>query len=73
MQQAETGLAEPLCRTAGVDKKSHSLLEMSDPASWPEIAAKRDNMQDYDTILCVSRSGGMLRRRRSMPSLRAIT
>ncbi len=54
MQQAEIGLAEPLCRTAGMDKKAHSLLEMSDPASWPEIAAKRDNMQDYDTILCVS-------------------
>ena len=33
-----------------MDKKARSTIEMSDPASRPEIAAKRDNMQDYDTI-----------------------
>ena len=31
-------------------KKARSTIEMSDPASRPEIAAKRDNMKDYDTI-----------------------
>ena len=30
--------------------KSRSSVEMSDPASRPEIAVKRDNMKDYDTI-----------------------
>ena len=33
-----------------VDKKARRTIEMSDPASRPEIAAKRDNMKDYDTI-----------------------
>ena len=33
-----------------MDKKSRSTIEMSDPASRPEIAIKRDNMKDYDTI-----------------------
>ena len=33
-----------------MDKKVRSTIEMSDPASRPEIAAKRDNMKDYDTI-----------------------
>ena len=33
-----------------LDKKARSTIEMSDPASRPEIAAKRDNMKDYDTI-----------------------
>ena len=33
-----------------MDKQSRSTIEMSDPASRPEIAAKRDNMKDYDTI-----------------------
>ena len=33
-----------------MDKKARSTSEMSDPASRPEIAAKRDNMKDYDTI-----------------------
>ena len=33
-----------------MDKKSRSTIEMSDPASRPEIAMKRDNMKDYDTI-----------------------
>ena len=33
-----------------MDKKARSTIEMSDPASRPEIAAKRDNMKDYDTI-----------------------
>ena len=33
-----------------MDKKARSTIEMSDPASRPEIAAKRDNMADYDTI-----------------------
>ena len=27
-----------------------STIEMNDPASRPEIASKRDNMYDYDTI-----------------------
>lgn len=33
-----------------MDKKARSTIEMSDPASRPEIAAKRDNMKDYNTI-----------------------
>jgi len=33
-----------------MDNKARSTIEMSDPASRPEIAAKRDNMKDYDTI-----------------------
>ena len=33
-----------------MDKKARSTIEMSDPASRPEIAAKRDNMKDYDAI-----------------------
>ena len=32
-----------------MDKNARSTIEMSDPASRPEIAAKRDNMKDYDT------------------------
>ena len=31
-------------------KKARSTIEMNDPASRPEIAVKRDNMKDYDTI-----------------------
>ena len=34
-----------------MDKKARSTIEMNDPASRPEIAVKRDNMKDYDTIL----------------------
>ena len=33
-----------------MDKKSRSTIEMSDPASRPGIAVKRDNMDEYDTI-----------------------
>ena len=33
-----------------MDKKARSTIEMSDPASRPEIDVKRDNMKDYDTI-----------------------
>ena len=33
-----------------MDKQSRSTIEMNDPASRPEIAVKRDNMKDYDTI-----------------------
>lgn len=33
-----------------MDKKARSTIEMSNPASRPEIAVKRDNMKDYDTI-----------------------
>ena len=33
-----------------MDKKSRSTIEMSDSASRPVIAAKRDNMDEYDTI-----------------------
>ena len=33
-----------------MDKKARSTIEMNDPASRPEIAVKRDNMKDYDTI-----------------------
>lgn len=32
------------------DKNARSTIEMQDPASRPAIAAKRDNMADYDTI-----------------------
>lgn len=32
------------------NQKSRSSVEMSDPASRPAIAGKRDNMDDYDTI-----------------------
>ena len=34
-----------------MDKKSRSTIEMSDPPSRPAIAAKRDNMDEYDTML----------------------
>ena len=34
-----------------MDKTSRSTLEMNDPESRPAIAKKRDNMEDYDTIL----------------------
>lgn len=33
-----------------MDKKSRSTIEMSNPDSRPAIAAKRDNMDEYDTI-----------------------
>ena len=33
-----------------MDKKSRSTIEMSDPTSRPAIAAKRDNIDEYDTI-----------------------
>ena len=33
-----------------MDKKARSTIEMNNPASRPEIAVKRDNMKDYDTI-----------------------
>lgn len=33
-----------------MDKKSRSTLEMKDPASRPEIARVRDNMEEYDTV-----------------------
>ena len=33
-----------------MDKRSRSTVEMNDPDSRPEIAAKLDNMDDYDTI-----------------------
>lgn len=55
-----------------MDKKARSTIEMNDPVSRPEIAIKRDNMKDYDTILWASRSGGMSRRRLSIRSLRAM-
>ena len=32
------------------NQKSRSSIEMSDPASRPVIAGKRDNMDDYDTV-----------------------
>ena len=32
------------------NQKSRSSIEMSDPASRPAIAGKRDNMGDYDTV-----------------------
>ena len=33
-----------------MDRNSRSSIEMSDPASRPAIAGKRDNMDDYDTV-----------------------
>ena len=33
-----------------MDKNARSTIEMNDPASRPEIAVKRDDMKDYDTI-----------------------
>jgi len=33
-----------------MNKNSRSSVEMNDPASRPEIAGKRDNMDEYDTI-----------------------
>ena len=33
-----------------MDKNARSTIEMNNPASRPEIAVKRDNMKDYDTI-----------------------
>ena len=33
-----------------MDKKARSTIEMKDPASRPEIAVKRDNMDDYNTV-----------------------
>ena len=43
-----------------MDKNARSTIEMNDPASRPEIASKRDNMDDYDTIFVgfpISRRG----------------
>lgn len=34
-----------------MDKKARSAAEMNDPNSRPAIAAKRDNMDEYDMIL----------------------
>ena len=33
-----------------MDKKARSTVEMNDPNSRPAIAAKRDNMAEYDVI-----------------------
>lgn len=33
-----------------MDKKARTTIEMSDPTSRPAIAAKRDNIDEYDTI-----------------------
>ena len=33
-----------------MDKKARSTVEMNDPSSRPAIAAKRDNMAEYDVI-----------------------
>lgn len=33
-----------------MDKNSRSTMEMKDPASRPEIARVRDNMEEYDTV-----------------------
>lgn len=33
-----------------MDKNSRSTLEMKDPATRPEIARVRDNMEEYDTV-----------------------
>lgn len=33
-----------------MDKKTHITVEMNDPNFRPAIAAKRDNMTDYDVI-----------------------
>ncbi len=33
-----------------MDKKTRSTVEMNDPNSRPSIAAKRDNMAEYDVI-----------------------
>ena len=33
-----------------MDKKARSTIEMNDPVSRPEIAVKRDNMNNYDSI-----------------------
>ena len=33
-----------------MDKNSRSTLEMKNPASRPEIARARDNMEEYDTV-----------------------
>ena len=33
-----------------MEKKARSTIEMSNPASRPAIAAKRDNIDEYDTI-----------------------
>ena len=33
-----------------MDKNARSTIEMNDPSSRPEIAAKCDNINDYDTV-----------------------
>ena len=33
-----------------MDKKARSTIEMSDPTSRPAIAAKRDNIDEYDIL-----------------------
>ena len=43
-----------------MDKKARSTIEMSDPTSRPAIAAKCDNMDEYDLFSSDSLSGGML-------------
>ena len=53
-----------------MDKKSRSTVEMNDPSSRPAIADKVEHMEQYDTVYVGS--GGMLRRRLSTRSWRAM-
>ena len=49
-----------------MDKKSRSTIEMSSPDSRPAIAAKRDNIDEYDTIFVGFPICGILLRRSSI-------
>lgn len=55
-----------------MDKKVRSTIEMSDPASRPAIAAKRDNIAEYDTIF-VGYSSILQRHPEVLPILRMST
>ena len=56
-----------------MDKQSRSTIEMNDPSSRPEIAAKCENMSEYDTVFVASRFGGILRPLLSTLFLKAMT
>jgi len=56
-----------------MDKQSRSTIEMQNPSSRPEIAEGGPDLSGYDTIFVGFPSGGISRRRSSIPSSRAAT
>lgn len=54
-----------------MDKKSRSSVEMSNPASRPEIVKDLPDLSQYDTVIIGFQSGGMSLQPSSIPSWRA--